>query len=844
MLLATLLALSFSTPFNDVPAYKLLGGGSVGTRGVPQLVVVGAPIVGRSVVYRIENGRPGAIAFAGFSLGTQLLPLPAFGATLRVAEPLLALTPTVLDANGTSPALIAAASVPPELSGQSMTGQGIVFDPAAMGGLAFTSARRTRFGLEPRRGLFAQPIVDGAVDWSGLSGADVNGDGRRDVLFGAPTGMGVALVDGSGTLDDWTLLPLTSRSNARALDDFDGDGALDIAAIVTGGQVAILMGNGDGTFGAPTYQRAGAIVSDVASGDFDGDGNVDLVTANNTLKTVALLLGNGDGTFGLPLAISVPQTPTRVSTRDVDGDGALDVLVISSSPEGYAIMQGRGDGSFEFPVFHATSITPTRLFVTDVDGDGLADALATFSGNTLLLRRGTAGGSFGAEEAVTISVSLTVHELVDVTGDGELDLVGMVASSGANPPALLGVCAGNGDATFDPALLANLHPSPSALATTDLDDDGDLDVVVSHLDAVQPVTTLVRGIGVGTYDFPAPYPQTEIPGDPLIADFDGDDLGDVLYAKSNPSEFVMRRSDAFGALGQAETVLSNVAAWDVLTLDVDGDGARDITASNSFNDSILIAYGDGDGGFAAPLAIPAGLLPQEMEIVDVNGDGRLDLLVHDDQGNAVLTFLATGARTYAAALSTPVPSSFRLFVAADVDGDAKIDLVQVHDSPHRIDVLPGLGNGTFAAASTQSGPDSVSGLVGADLDADGDFDLVLSSPLGTHVLLGDGSGDFQSQTVLPLSRTRHVPQIIDVDRDGHLDLVAIGGDGVGSNPWGWTWVARGDGTGAFDDIQRYSAGKEPRALAVGDLDGDTFPDVVSVSTETESLSVDLDRTLP
>jgi len=843
MLLATLLALSFSTPFNDVPAYKLLGGGSVGTRGVPQLVVVGAPIVGRSVVYRIENGRPGAIAFAGFSLGTQLLPLPAFGATLRVVEPLLALTPTVLDANGTSPALIAAASVPPELSGQSMTGQGIVFDPAALGGLAFTSARRTRFGLEPRRGLFAQPIVDGAVDWSGLSGADVNGDGRRDVLFGAPTGMGVALVDGSGTLDDWTLLPLTSRSNARVLDDFDGDGALDIAAVVTGGQVAILLGNGDGTFGAPSNQRAGAIVVDVASGDFDGDGNVDLVTANNTLKTVALLLGNGDGTFGLPLAISVPQTPTRLVTRDVDGDGALDLLVASSDPRGFAVVHGRGDGSFEFPVFHATSITPSRLFVTDIDGDGFADALVSFSSDTLSLRRGTAGGSFGAEETVTLTASFTNTELADVTGDGELDLVG-TAPSGSSSVARLIVCAGNGDGTFDPAMFTDLHPFPTAIATTDLDDDGDLDVVVSHADTLQPATTLVRGIGVGTYDFPAPYPVNEIPFRPRIADFDGDDLGDVVHGKFNPSEFVMRRSDAFGALGPPVTVLANTFVVDVQTLDVDGDGARDIVAIDDVGKSVVVAHGDGDGGFDVTLELPTGIRPQALEIADVNADGRLDLLVYEDWANVVLTFLATGPRTYAPALSTPLPSSFRVFVAADVDGDTKVDLVLVNANPHRIDVLPGLGNGAFGAAQTQSAPENVFDAVAADLDVDGDFDLVLSSPLGTHVLLGDGSGNFLAQSVLPLSRTLEAPIVVDIDRDGHLDLVALGGLGSGSNPWNWVWIARGDGTGAFDDIQRYSAGIEPRALAVGDLDGDTFPDVVSVSTETESLSVDLDRTLP
>jgi hypothetical protein len=843
MLLATLLALSFAAPLNDVPAYKLLGGGSVGTRGVPQLAVVGAPIVGRSVAYRIENGRPGAIAVAGFSLGTQILPLPQFGATLRVVEPFVALTPTLLDANGTSPALVAATSVPPGLSGVSLTGQGIVFDPVALGGLAFTSARRTRFGVEQRRGLFSQPIVDGAVDWSGLSGADVNGDGRRDVLFGAPTGMGVALVDGSGMLDDWTLLPLTSRSNVRVLDDFDGDGALDIAAVVSGGEAAILLGNGDGTFAAPLNQRAGAIVSDIASGDFDGDGDVDLVTANGALQSIALLLGNGDGTFGLPLAISVPQTPTHVLTRDVDSDGALDLVVASSSPRGFAVVLGRGDGSFEFPVFHATTSLPTDLFVTDLDGDGLADALVSFSSTTFSLRRGTAGGSFGAEELVTVSSSFTNTELVDVTGDGELDLVG--TNSGVNQPnARLVVCAGNGDGSFTTAMFTNLHPSPNAIATTDLDDDGDLDVVVSHAHSVHPVTTLVRGIGVGTYDFLAPYPLTEIPFLPRIADFDGDDLGDVVFAKNNPSEILVRPSDAFGALGPALTVLSNVSPWDALTVDLDSDGVPDLVASDSISDALHVVHGDGNGGFSAPLVIPAGGRPQAIEVADVNADGRLDLLVHDDQGNAVLTFLATGARTYAPALSTPTPTSFRVFVAADVDGDGTIDLVQVHDNPNRIDVLPGLGDGTFAAATTQSAPDNVLGVVGADLDADGDLDLALSTTLGTHVLIGDGSGSFMAQPVLPLSRTMQVPLVVDVDRDGHLDLVAIAGDGSGSTPWGWTWIARGDGTGAFDDVQRYSAGTEPRDLAVGDLDGDTFPDVVSVSAETESLSVDLDRTLP
>jgi hypothetical protein len=105
--------------------------------------------------------------------------------------------------------------------------------------------------------------------------------------------------------------------------DFNHDGKMDIAVASYGPpyEIQIFLGNGDGTFSPPTAYAVDVASGQLAVGDFRSDGNVDLVTTNETADTISLLLGNGDGTFQTPVNYDVPGSPYGVAVGDFNGDG-------------------------------------------------------------------------------------------------------------------------------------------------------------------------------------------------------------------------------------------------------------------------------------------------------------------------------------------------------------------------------------------------------------------------------------------------------------------------------------------------------------------------------------------
>ncbi len=172
---------------------------------------------------------------------------------------------------------------------------------------------------------------------AGAAVGDFNGDGKLDVAMAsggttAYPGSGVAVSlgngDGTFTLASGSPIPLGQYLSAIVAADFNGDGKLDLAVTDSlGTAVIILLGNGDGTFGAPTTIPVGRGPDAIVAADFNNDGKLDLAIANYGDGTITLLLGNGDGTFtqaaGSPYAVG--QYPYQITVADFNGDGKLDL---------------------------------------------------------------------------------------------------------------------------------------------------------------------------------------------------------------------------------------------------------------------------------------------------------------------------------------------------------------------------------------------------------------------------------------------------------------------------------------------------------------------------------------
>ena len=271
----------------------------------------------------------------------------------------------------------------PQLVAGDFNGDGKV--DLVAGYLAF-GASSLQFFMGNGDGTFTGSGIDAAFDGSfqTVIDGDFNQDGKLDLAFPAYGGdepLIIALLgNGDGTFPSASGYgPLAGVSLATG--DFNRDGILDLAVSDGQDSLAILLGNGNGSFTpAATQPAATGNVTAVTAGDFNGDGILDLALAGSS--TLTILQGNGDGTF-TPLSgePSIPQS-SFVTTSDLNGDGKLDLVFCAANA--ISILLGNGDGTFQSGVSYAVGSGPFAVGVGDFNGDGRLDlAVTNSSSNTV-----------------------------------------------------------------------------------------------------------------------------------------------------------------------------------------------------------------------------------------------------------------------------------------------------------------------------------------------------------------------------------------------------------------------------------------------------------------------------
>ena len=207
-----------------------------------------------------------------------------------------------------------------------------------------------------------RPLANDLFDQISFQAVDVAGTGNLDLILGTSESGSVAILpgNGDGTFGAPQFVTLGTDTNDRAwsvaLADLRGIGVLDLVVssfnLFRSDNVIVALGNGDGTFQRPVRYRAAGATTSVVVGDFNGDGVLDVAVGEQgllggagNLNTLSVLAGNGDGTFGSPTNYAVTGVPRNLVTADFNGDGALDLALFNQASGNVSVVFNANDGT-------------------------------------------------------------------------------------------------------------------------------------------------------------------------------------------------------------------------------------------------------------------------------------------------------------------------------------------------------------------------------------------------------------------------------------------------------------------------------------------------------------------
>lgn len=449
--------------------------------------------------------------------------------------------------------------------------------------------------------------------------ADINGDGKNDIISSNYYGGDVTLLFGNG--DGTVTVPTVGYAvggfpyNPALVGDFNGDGLADILVSDDLFSMAYLQGYGDGTFrGAldyysPTANGSYTYSEGIATGDFNGDGIPDFAVGQEADATlgITVFLSGANGSLQSGVNYGTGGTMYFVSVSDFNKDGNLDIAATDVNTGLVQIFTGNGDGTFATGGSYVTDTaeggSPLGIVSGDFNHDGNPDLAVVNEGTlTLGVLPGDGTGVFGAPTTYALSQTGSDVAVADLNGDGFVDLLvslnsGSVAVFMANNDSS-GTFKAESDIAFNVSSL-------QGVAVGDLNGDGFADLAVTENDYPFSGIGIALGNGDGTFQSPIVYPNT---------------------------------------LQNASFDFPNTAF--IKMADINGDGKLDIVYTNAEYGTVGVILGVGDGTFLPPVESAAGGYAWDLALADVNGDGAIDVVTADDDFGGVTVLLnASGSAT-------------------------------------------------------------------------------------------------------------------------------------------------------------------------------------------------------
>ncbi len=689
---------------------------------------------------------------------------------------------------------------------------------------------------------------------------------------------------------------ITSSAN----EDVDGDGTTD-----TFGYIDIYKGDNDWTnpsaiLKQSTHMLSTTLAFDVK--DINFDNRPDIVVSTWNYNTLKVLMNCGpDGTsiiyegstvdcshqgqavtnlhFGSN--ISNPYHPRDVKIADIDQDGDQDLITLSYYSHYIYVIKNNGDGTFASKQTTSLGVNhPRKLILADVTGEGWLDAIVV-SNNDLTILHGDGNGGWLNKESFNFSDlggTAEHFDIGDIDGDGDLDVV--IGLAGVHSNNVI-IYYNQGGGTFGARRTLSVGYQSHGIRLAKILSDSPRDDLVLSVGAwvrlarlaVFPNNGQVSAFETGdTYKVNPPNNETAIYGAPLVIDANEDGHPDILSKIGGALSMLISNGDGTFTLSNDVIPTGDTSAnwWfgrQLIANDFNGDGHMDIATANwngGGSGTVSVLLGNGDGTFISSHTFAPNQSgcqsnsgTRSIDSGDIDQNGTIDLIVATgcgtSPGSQVYIYNGNGDGTFNTGNPSILPGSGAYadhVMARDLNADGLLDVI-IGNNDSWITLYRGTGKGNFATPVKADLviANNISQMDVGDLNKDGLLDIIATTVSGPNiavVIMGPNFTISSAQTISGLggdyAGQRHSgAQLVDWDRDGHLDLVAIRTFmyWVATNGGGGIHFFKGNGNGSFTvkstpfnqaNFAPYSEG----LITIHDLNDDGLPDVINGSSYSSS----------